>query len=54
MLSAESNNCFSDVGSYFWLGGGAMARVERRAQARDFIDPLHWRHKSLECPPDAP
>jgi hypothetical protein len=18
------------------------------------IDPLHWRHKSLECPPDAP
>jgi hypothetical protein len=19
-----------------------------------YIDPLHWRHKSLECPPDAP
>ena len=18
------------------------------------IEPLHWRHKSLECPPDAP
>jgi hypothetical protein len=21
---------------------------------RTSIDPLHWRHKSLECPPDAP